>query len=96
MAALAEQAKMIHAVPVQPTVGRMVLYKVSGLLGEGPAIRQGDMRPGDVLPAVIVRVIDENHVNLQVFCDGFFPSWQPGVERGPLGGQWDWPTRIPQ
>ena len=75
-----------------PTVGRIVLYRV-GARNENVLIRQNQIAPGDLLPAMIVRVWDEGRVNLRVICDGTFDAWEPAVSQGDEPGQWNWPLR---
>lgn len=49
---------------------------------------------GDVLPAVVVRVWENNLVNLQVFLDGNDTLWVTSAAEGENEGQWSWPPRV--
>ena len=76
------------------SIGRIVHYKVSGEVHEGPAVNaQGRIRRGDLLPAMVVRIITSDVVNLKVMCDGPYDAWIPGVEHGDRAGEWNWPQR---
>ncbi len=82
-----------------PTVGRIVHYRLSEQDAERANRQQSPdgntARPGDVLPAIVVRVNQGNSVNLQVFLDGPDTLWV--TSRGLDGiefGCWFWPPRI--
>lgn len=84
--------------PQQPTVGRIVHYRLSehdaNLINkrrddsfiEGQARSHGNVaRSGDVYPAVIVRVFDSSTTtaNLQVFLDGNDTYWATSRQEAP-------------
>lgn len=54
-----------------------------------------DVRVGDVFPAMVVRVFEPSHgeVNLQVFLDGNDTLWVTSSVEGMGDGQWFWPPR---
>lgn len=74
---------------MKPTVGRIVLY----------ALPKESPRAGEVRPAIVTRVVDEERCNLSVFLDG--PNdpagngWAGTVARDDSGkpGTWRWPPR---
>ncbi|SFK73580.1 hypothetical protein [Streptomyces pini] len=51
---------------------------------------------GDTYPAVIVRVWDDNSVNLRVWLDGTDDLWAPSRHHGTTDepGTWAWPARV--
>lgn len=86
-----------------PTIGRIVHYRLSEqdvaritINAEKHGGHQGnEVRTGDVLPALVVRVNAGNSVNLQVFLDGPDVYW--ATSRGLDGidyGCWFWPPRV--
>lgn len=52
--------------------------------------------PGDVYPAVLVRVWDEATVtvNARVLLDGTDTLWVTSRPEGDQPGQWHWPPRV--
>lgn len=55
--------------------------------------------PGDVYPAMIVRVFPGNPhdvVNLQVHLDGNDIFWATSRHQGDGNGEWAWPPRVPE
>ncbi|MFF8408972.1 hypothetical protein [Streptomyces omiyaensis] len=54
------------------------------------------VEPGDVFPAMIVRVWDESTVtvNLQVLLDGADTLWATSRAEGVEAGTWAWPGRA--
>ncbi|WP_282698294.1 hypothetical protein [Streptomyces sp. CC208A] len=54
------------------------------------------VEPGDVFPAMIVRVWDESTVtvNLQVMLDGNDVLWATSRAEGAEPGTWAWPGRA--
>lgn len=83
---------------IVPTVGRVVLYKLSQhdadtilrALGFKPG---NSMREGDVLPAIIVKTwgnTPESAVNLQVLLDGAGVHWVPSRCVGDVPGTYHW------
>lgn len=82
---------------IVPTVGRIVLYKVSAddikaFMGLSGSYWRGNRpKPGDVLPAMIVAVNTAAVVvNLKVMLDGVGDYWAASRERGDVDGQWQW------
>ena len=51
-------------------------------------------RPGDILPAIIVRVWDDGSINAQVLLDGELTLWVTSRHFGDNGGTWRWPERA--
>lgn len=86
---------------VKPTVGRIVLYKLSERdvqaisedRGLGSATQCNLHRTGNVLPMIIVSVWPGDDVNGQVFLDGNFTLWVKTVSQGDGFGQWQWPNQ---
>lgn len=93
-----------------PSVGRIVHYRLSGVdcdkinynrtkLGRD---RGNEVSPGDIYPAIVVRVNDTAtwSCNLQVLLDGPDTYWATSRESGPDGatgslhGRWFWPPRV--
>jgi hypothetical protein len=72
----------------RPSVGRIVLYRVSG--ADSSRLRANG---ATILPAMIVRVHDNGTVNLKVFCDGPLDEWIVLIEEGNAPGRWEWPNR---
>jgi len=90
----------------EPTVGRIVLYRLSqadadrintrrvyGAKGaDGSALEEGEsVQAGVEYPAVITSVGANGVVNLHVFADGNHGVWAKGVSQGSDGGGWSWP-----
>jgi hypothetical protein len=74
---------------LKPTIGRIVWFKPRADHAAGVELG------GELLPAMIVRVIGEEDstlVNLQVFTDNHRGvRWETSVELGKGPGQWCWP-----
>lgn len=51
-----------------------------------------EVREGDVLPMLIVRVWEGDMVNGQVFLDGNDTLWVTSIHEGSEAGQYSWPT----
>jgi hypothetical protein len=82
------------------TFNRMYVKKEAGNPGAtGHVGHFGNaVRPGDVFPAMIVRVFPGNPhdvVNLQVHLDGNDLFWATSRHAGDGNGEWDWPPRMP-
>lgn len=73
---------------MKPTLGRIVLYTVSG-----DETTKVETNGAKVLPAVIVRVWSDTCVNLKVLTDGTNDAWLTSRTLGDQPGQWAWPTR---
>jgi hypothetical protein len=94
----------------KPSVGRVVHYrlavrdimKIRDLAVAGiPLTAANGHSEGQVVPAVIVRVFDENGSvgagasNLKVMVDGQVADlWVTSATRGDKNGQWNWPARV--
>lgn len=62
---------------------------------DGVQIHWGnDAYPNDVYPAVVVRVVSQNYLNLKVFLDGNDDLWVTSRAEGSEPGEWAWPTRL--
>lgn len=95
---------------MQPTIGRIVHYKISEQdqqriterqnrpLPDGRSPLANSARSGDVFPAVIVRVWDTNPeaplCNLHVLLDGELTHWITSRQEGTEPGTWSWPPRA--
>jgi hypothetical protein len=79
-----------------PTIGRIVHYTFPR---NSPRADQGNSVPGDVVPAIIVKVWSDTCVNLRIFQDGqHAPIHETSVclkDEGNIeyGNHWDWPQR---
>lgn len=94
----------------QPTIGRIVHYTLSEQdqqritanqnrpLTDGRSPLANSAQPGDVFPAVIVRVWDRNPeaplCNLHVLLDGELTAWVTSRPEGTGPGTWVWPPRV--
>lgn len=82
----------------QPSIGRIVHYRLSEADVKEHDQRLNGQKPGDLCPAMIVRVFSTDDVgtsNLRVFPDGPRDTiWKTSVTRGSEPGQWDWPARV--
>ncbi|MEU7891678.1 hypothetical protein AB0B45_02310 [Nonomuraea sp. NPDC049152] len=91
----------------KPTIGRVVLYKLSGhdvsmidlhnmQSYGGQGVVRSPVKLGEVYPAVVVRTFEgaEKTVNLQVLLDGNTSYWAASRSEGPDHGQWSWPPRA--
>lgn len=86
-----------------PTVGRHVLYTLSGHDADtitvarkaaGPHLVQGNsVDEGQVYPATVVRTFGGDHVNLQVMLDGTDVYWATSRAEGTGPGTWSWPPQ---
>ncbi|MDG9703826.1 hypothetical protein [Streptomyces sp. DH37] len=88
----------------QPSIGRIVLYRLSqedaDLIDRrrdhpGNKLVGNPVSPGDVFPASVVRTWDDDSVNLRVLLDGNDDLWAPSRHQGSEPGTWAWPTRTP-
>lgn len=97
-----------------PTIGRIVHYQLTVQDAEqinrhraaveqvtvGAQAHVGNTsQAGDILPAMIVRVLPGDNVNLQVFLDGNDTLWattRPPVlaDNTSAPGCWHWPARA--
>lgn len=90
----------------QPSIGRIVHYRLSEQdhgrivamanrpLPDGGSPLLNPTRPGDILPAIIVRVWDDGSINAQVLLDGELTLWVTSRHFGDNGGTWRWPERA--
>ncbi len=85
-----------------PSIGRIVHYALDE--GDVDLIERGRretgaqgniVHEGDILPAVIVRVLPHGNINLRVFLDGNDMLWAPGRQEGKTPGTWQWPPFVP-
>jgi hypothetical protein len=85
----------------QPTIGRVVLYKLS----EDDARHVQQQRSHDgttanmtgagrTYPAVVVSTFGGEAVNLQVLLDGPDSFWATSRHEGDEPGMWTWPPRV--
>lgn len=83
--------------PQQPTVGRIVLYRLNA--GDIDLIdrrlpehfeHRNAVREGDIYPAMVVRVFAPSvtTANLQVFLDGDCSYWATSRTEGDEPGHW--------
>lgn len=91
---------------MKPAVGRIVHYRLSEddhvriirtvnrPLTDGSSPLLNPTRPGDVLPAVVVRVWEDHSVNARVLLDGEVTLWVTGKHQGDGPGTWHWPERT--
>lgn len=91
---------------MQPTIGRIVHYKLSEgdcerivklanrPHADGSSPMTNSARPGDVFPAVIVRVWEGSCVNARVLLDGELDLWVTSRSEGEHDGFWQWPPRV--
>ena len=95
---------------MDPTIGRIVHYKLSSFdadeilntRGQGSrrvngapgGLKGNAVAPGDVYPAMTVRVGSEGSptCQLQVFLDGNDTHWATSRTQGDEEGQWSWPV----
>lgn len=77
------------------TAGRIVHYRVAEF---DSAERSNGVAPGDLLPAIVVRVWEDSpdhRVQLQVFTDSPVGTvWKTSIAQGDAHGQWSWPARV--
>jgi hypothetical protein len=71
-----------------PSIGRVVTYT----LNDGDLHLNNGAREA---AAIIVRVWEDNVVNLKVQLDGESTLWRTSVWMGDSPGQWHWPTFVP-
>lgn len=91
---------------MQPTIGRIVHYKLSEgdvvvidqqqpMYGtDGTRAQRNPVSEGHVYPALVVRVFEPGYCNLQVFLDGDCSYWATSRVEGTESGQWSWPPRV--
>jgi len=87
---------------MKPTIGRIVLYRLTGddfLRVAGRRNREGiagtPVNAGDQVPMIVTKVAEhggELWVNGKALLDGEDTLWIKGVAQGDLGGTWQWPT----
>lgn len=86
----------------RPSLGRIVLYRLSGddvkiiQRARIGCYRGNDVREGEMCAAVVTRAFldpDEN-VNLKVLLDGDDDHWAASCSMGEGPGQWSWPPRV--
>lgn len=87
---------------VQPTKGRIVLYKLSApdalAIGRKRSFGNIDgntVAAGDVFPGIVVQDWESGRVNLKVQLDGNDDYWATSRTEGSEPGQWAWPERAP-
>lgn len=85
----------------QPTVGRIVHYRLSEQDAQQITDRRRDagvfgnpVPAGDTYPMVIVRVWSTTLVNGQVLLDGPDTLWVTSVTLGDGPRTWSWPPRV--
>lgn len=83
-----EEAPPVAIVP-KPSIGRIVIYKVSSEDKTGVGHNNAE-----AVPAVIVRVWSDTCVNLHVLTDGPNTLWKTSVSLGDGPSQWSWPPRV--
>lgn len=73
---------------MKASIGRIVHYRNTAT--------EGTYQNGaEVVPAMIVRVHNDEVVNLAIFHDAQGPNARKtGVVRGSQPGQWDWPGIV--
>lgn len=52
------------------------------------------VRPGDVVPAIVVKPWADNYFNGQAILDGCDTLWLMSVKEGTEPGTWHWPERV--
>jgi hypothetical protein len=95
---------------MQPTIGRVVLYrldagdvagieerraKLAEVLGVHTSALGNPVTAGQQYPADVVRVwSDTGPIQLQVRLDGSDSYWATSVAEGDGERQWSWPARV--
>lgn len=89
---------------MQPSIGRIVHYTLSREDAARITDRRRQQQPlafgnpvseGDAFPAVIVRLWDDDTVNLRVWLDGTDDLWATSRPVGDyIPGTWSWPART--
>lgn len=84
---------------MKPTVGRIVHYRVPEGIPPFEGLRSNGINPGDILPAIIVRVWNPDGpyadlVNLSVFTDCGPLQSVTSVHAGSGLGQWSPPPKV--
>lgn len=85
---------------MKPTIGRIVYYRLNAsdivwIEDEMLDRRLHPMEEGQLVAAMIVAVVNEQHCNLRLFFDGEAPSpWVAERSEGEQPGQWSWPPRV--
>ncbi len=69
-------------------IGQIVLYRTTSTDKEYFRNQNTLANVSEFLPAVIVAVWDEAHVNLKVFCDGIQDLWKTSISYGSGEGIW--------
>ncbi len=80
-----------------PSIGRIVHYTLLAVDAQRITEqfpRGNPAREGDTFPAVIVRVLSDQMVNLQVMIDGPGSYWATSRSEGEGQGAWHWPPRA--
>ncbi len=80
---------------MQPTLGRIVLYKLADYDCSDSSKVNG-AKAGDVVPAIITKVwnAETGCVNMTVFVDGPAPMWKTSVLPSDAEAGWSWPPRV--
>ena len=63
-------------------IGQIVSYRVAD--GDAAEIITGGIEIGDLLPAIVVRVVSEGRADLRVFCVGAVDALKSSVVPGSL------------
>jgi hypothetical protein len=91
---------------MQPTIGRIVHYRLSAQDADEIATRRAlvvtqdghergnSVYEGLACSAVVVAVSTPEIVNLQVLLDGDGSHWATSRHEGDEPGTWSWPARV--
>jgi hypothetical protein len=81
-----------------PTLGRLVLFTCDSLNAtEWNRRNDGQIiKPGDQLPAMVVKVWTPQVVDLRVFRSAATDGWVASVGEGTGDRNWSWPQRQPE
>ena len=84
-----------------PTPGRIVEYTLTEadaariLAERTPFGGYGNgSHPGDVVPLIVVRGLDERHVSGQAFVDAPQTLWVADAAEGDAPGEWHYPAKV--
>lgn len=84
---------------MKPTIGRIVLYRLTNddvdEILDLAAVREKHFNSpniGDLVPAVIVKINQDDNVNIKAILDGEADLWIMKVHEGLEEGEWQWPT----